>query len=155
MRTPLLDRLGRRGTCLVFFGLLDVIYALSLASPDQESRSGKFLASIAYIAPLWVWSLLWGVTGLVCLWYAFQRRDRVGFAAAIFIKVTWATACLVAWISGGADRGYVSAAIWFAFAGFVWVLSGWPEPNSTFKNKSIFGALEAGVKEDPSWKPPS
>lgn len=120
-------RVGRRGVSLIFFGVLDVIYSLSLFRPGRESRGGAFLTAVAAVAPLWFWALFWGGTGLICLWYAFQQQDRVGFAAAIFLKVTWAVTCLIAWLFGGAERGYVSAAIWAAAGGFVWVISGWPE----------------------------
>lgn len=112
---------------LLFFAALDLIYSFSLLNPDQDSRNGKFLTAVADIMPLWAWAALWGVTGLLCLFFAFLRDDRVGWTAAIFLKVTWATACLIAWINGGADRGYVSASIWLATAGFVWVISSWPE----------------------------
>jgi hypothetical protein len=120
-------RVGRRGLSLLFFGTLDLIYAFSLINPDRESRHGAFLTAIAGVAPLWVWATLWGTTGLICLWYACQRRDRVGFTAAIFLKVTWAMTCMSAWLFGGAERGYVAAAIWAAAAGFVWVIATWPE----------------------------
>ncbi len=123
--------LGRRGVCLLFFGLVDLVYSFSLINPDKVSRANPFLASIAAIAPLWLWSLFWGITGLLCIFYAFRTRYRVGFTAAVFLKVTWAVTCLAVWLMGGAERGYVAAAIWLAFAGFVWVLSGWPEAPPT------------------------
>lgn len=133
-------RLGRRGLSLLFFGVLDVVYSFSLLRPDPESREGAFLKSIAFVAPLWVWSILWGVTGLLCLTYAFRTRDQVGFTAAIFLKVTWAFVCMGGWLLGDAPRGYVSVAIWLAAAGFVWVISGWPET--------------APRREEPEWTSP-
>lgn len=133
-------RLGRRGLSLLFFGVLDLIYAASLIAPDEESREGAFLSAVAWVAPLWGWAVLWGLTGLICLAYAFQRDDRVGFTAAIFLKVTWAVTCTTAWLWGGAERGYVSAAIWLAAAGFVWVISSWPEPS---------------LERSAAWTPPS
>jgi hypothetical protein len=120
-------RLGRRGLSLLFFGVLDLIYAFSLANPDAESRKGSFLTAVAGLAPLWVWSVMWAIVGVLCLIHAFRRDDRIGWTGAIFLKVIWAATCLIAWIAGGADRGYVSAAIWAAAAGFVWVISGWSE----------------------------
>jgi hypothetical protein len=120
--------LGRRGLALMFFGLLDVVYAFSLANPDQVSRSTPFFAWLADIAPLGWWSLLWILTAAACLIFAFRVKDRIGFACAIFLKVLWGLVSLGGWLFGNVDRGYVSAAIWLALAGFVWVLSGWPEP---------------------------
>lgn len=132
-------RLGRRGLSLVFFGVLDLIYAYSLIAPDSTTRAGKFFTWVALVAPLWAWAGLWGGVGLVCLAYSIRRRDRLGFAAAIFLKIMWAAVCVGAWLIGGADRGYVSAAIWLAAAGFVWVISGWPEH---------------GAWKGPTWTPP-
>lgn len=132
-------RLGRRGLSLVFFGVLDLIYAYSLLSPDQATRDGAFFRWTASVAPLGVWASLWAGIGVACLWFSLRRRDRIGFACAIFLKVLWASVCLAGWLVGGADRGYVSAAIWLAAAGFVWVISGWPE---------------SGDWRGPTWTPP-
>ena len=120
-------RIGRRGASLIFFGVLDLIYSFSLIAPDEESRNGAFLQGVAQVAPLWFWAALWAITGVVVLAQAFARNDRVGFTAAIFLKITWAITCVIAWVANDAPRGYVSAAIWLAAAGFVWVISGWPE----------------------------
>jgi hypothetical protein len=120
--------IGRRGRSLLFFAGLDLIYAVSLARPDPTSRDGALLTFLSSLAPLWAWALLWGVTGLICLWHAFRRCDRWGFVAAITLKVLWGGTCLGGWLIGGVERGYVSGAIWLAAAGFVWVISGWPEP---------------------------
>jgi hypothetical protein len=121
-------RLGRRGRCLLFFALLDLIYGASLADPDAETRPGTFLDWMATVTPLWTWAALWIVAGLICLWYAFQQCDRVGYTAAIFIKVVWGLACIGAWLVGDVERGYAPAAIWLAFALLVANLAGWPEP---------------------------
>ncbi len=119
--------LGRRGRVLLFFAGLDLVYAFSLVNPDRASRSTPQFTWLASVAPLWAWALLWGVTGLICLVHAFRRRDRWGFTAAITLKVLWGVACAGGWLVGGVDRGYVSGTVWLFFAGFVWVISGWPE----------------------------
>jgi hypothetical protein len=120
-------RLGRRGLSLLFFAILDAIYSISLVAPDEATRHVPLFQWLASIAPLWVWAVLWGATSLVLFWFAFQRRDQVGFSAAIFLKVTWGLVSLGGWIFGDVDRGYVSAAIWLFLAGFVGVLAGWEE----------------------------
>lgn len=132
-------RLGRRGLSLVFFGVLDLIYAYSLLYPDSATRAGPFLTWVDAVAPLDAWAALWAGVGVVCLAYAVRRRDRVGFACAIFLKILWGSVCIGGWLIGGAERGYVSAAIWLCAAGFVWVISGWPE---------------AGNWRGPTWTPP-
>jgi hypothetical protein len=121
---------GRRGWALLFFAGLDLVYAVSLASPDRMARSSPLLTWLATLAPLWVWAGLWGATGLACAWYAFRRNDQWGFTAAMAIKMLWGLACLGGWLLGGVDRGYVSAVVWLAFAALVWDLAGWPEPGN-------------------------
>lgn len=120
---------GRRGRALLFFGCLDVVYAVSLTAPDQQTRGNAFFVWLASIAPLWVWAISWAVVGVACLWQAFCRRDRVGYASATCLKVFWGLASLGGWVFGDVDRGYVSAAIWLGLAYLVGrVLAPWPEP---------------------------
>jgi predicted branched-subunit amino acid permease len=119
---------GKRGRALLFFGALDAVYALSLARPDAATRRAPLFVWLVEIAPLWVWSAAWAVVGVVCLWQAFCRRDRIGFAAAIALKICWGGVCLGAWLFGDVDRGYVSAAVWLGLAYFVANIAGWPEP---------------------------
>lgn len=133
-------RLGRRGAALLFFAGLDLIYAFSLISPDEATRRTPLFRWFISIGPLWLWASLWAVTGLLCLVYAFRRKDTVGFTAAITTKVLWGLACSFGWLIGGVERGYVSAAVWLAAAALVWVIGGWPEFDD-----------ERGA----SWSPPS
>lgn len=119
---------GRRGRVLLFFGCLDLVYALSLAAPNRETRAAAFFVWLANIAPLWVWALAWAVVGAVCLWQAFCRRDRLGYTAAIALKVCWGLCCVGGWAFGGVERGYVSAVVWLGLAWLVGNLAGWPEP---------------------------
>jgi hypothetical protein len=132
--------LGRRGRVLLFFGALDVVYAVSLTAPDEATRSNALFVWLASIAPLWVWACGWGGVGVLCLWQAFVRRDRLGYTAAICLKVCWGLVSLGGWLFGVVDRGYVSAAIWLGLAWMVWVLAGWPEP---------------GDMKGPTWTRPS
>lgn len=123
--------LGKRGRVLLFFGFLDLIYAVSLAAPDGQTRRGVFFTWLTDIAPTWAWSAGWAVVGVLCLWQAFCRRDAIGYAAAIYLKVAWGVVCLGAWLFGEVERGYVSAAIWLFLAYFVGNISSWPEPGDT------------------------
>lgn len=117
-------RVGRRGCALLFFALLDVIYAASLLSAPTVGPY-RFLAAIL---PLAAWASLWGAVGLLCLVQAFMASDRAAFAAAMLIKVVWGLVQLAGWLIVGLDRGYVGAIVWLALAAFVAVISGWPEP---------------------------
>lgn len=131
---------GKRGRVLLFFAALDLIYAFSLAWPDATTRRAPMFAWLAEAAPLRVWSVMWCGVGVICLWQAFCRRDAIGYAAAIALKVCWGIVCLGAWLFGDVDRGYVSAVIWLGLAYFVSVIGGWPEP---------------GDGKGPSWIRPS
>lgn len=112
---------------MLFFALLDIIYSYSLANPPPQARQNSGLLFIQSIAPLWAWSALWGVVGVVCLVNAFRISDRYGFAAAIGIKVLWGLV-YVAGMFAGLDRAYVSATVWLCLAGWVAIISTWPEP---------------------------
>src|SRR4051812_15986396 len=104
-----MPHVGKRGRVLLFFGSLDLVIAVSLAVPDAEARRGAYLTWLAAIAPTWLWAAVWAVAGVTCLWQAFCRRDGIGFAAAIGLKLFWALACIAAWLFGGFERGYVFA----------------------------------------------
>jgi hypothetical protein len=129
VRAVLARRVGRRGAALLFFGLLDLVYAYSLAFPTQEARHTATLAYIAYVAPLWAWALLWGAVGVICFVGALRRRDRVAFAAAMGLKVLFGVTMLSGWLVAGLDRAYVGAVLWLVLAGWVYILSTWPEPH--------------------------
>lgn len=131
---------GRRGRVLIFFGALDLIYAVSLAAPGREARALSFFAWLTEVAPLWAWAGLWAAVGVNCLWHAVRRCDRWGYAVAIFLKVLWGMVCAGGWLLSGVERGYVSAAIWLGLAYLVAVLAGWPEP---------------GDQKGPTWIRPS
>src|SRR5690349_19253763 len=103
---------GRRGRVLLFFGCLDVVYAVSLTRPDVATRHAPLFVWLAEVVPLWVWAIGWLAVGVVCLWQAFCRRDGIGYGAAIGLKICWGITILGAWLFGGVDRGYVQAAIW-------------------------------------------
>jgi hypothetical protein len=120
--------LGKRGRVLLYFGGLDLVYAVSLAAPDAVTRRAPFFAWLTEIAPTWAWALAWAAVGAICLWQAFCRRDQVGFAAAIGLKIAWGIVCLGGWLFGDVERAYVSAAIWLGLAYFVGNIAGWPEP---------------------------
>lgn len=131
------DRIGRRGTSLLFFALLDLVYGLNLARPPAESKLSPTLAFIRYIAPLPVWAALWVAVGVVCLAGAFMHHDRWAFTAAVGLKTLWGATFLTGWIVAHLERGWVSAVIWLAMAGWVLVIASWPEPTGTLRVHSL------------------
>ena len=135
-----MPHLGKRGRVLLFFGALDLIYAVSLAVPDATTRRAPMFLWLIDIAPLWMWSAIWAAVGVTLVWQAFCRRDAIGFAAAIALKIVWGIVCVLAWLFGDVERGYVSAAIWLGLAYFVINIASWPEPSG---------------REGPGWTGPS
>ncbi len=125
---PLLARLGRRGACLLVFGVFDLVYAYSLFHPAREAARTASTRFVADIAPLWAWAALWLVVGLLCMWQAWICADRAAYAAAIFVKIVWGALFVAGGIIAGIPRAYVGALIWWAFAGLVAVIATWPEP---------------------------
>lgn len=124
-----MPHVGKRGRVLLFLGLLDVVYAFSLAAPGHATRASPLFIWLVGIAPLWVWASAWGGVGVVLLWQAFCRRDAIGYTAAIALKIGWGVVCLGGWVFGHFERGYVSAAIFLGLAWLVSVIAGWAEPD--------------------------
>lgn len=121
-------RVGRRGSALLFFGVLDLVYAWGLAWPDPQSRATPSLMFVNTVLPLAAWAVLWGFVGLACVYHAFHRYDAFGFRCAIGIKMIWGGVSFIGWALAGVPRGYVTAAIWYGLAGLVWIIAGWREP---------------------------
>lgn len=128
-------QVGHRGTALLFFALVDLVYAHALMFPSRQARRSELLAFLEGLLPLWLWALGWAVAGSICLFKAFRHRDAAGFVAAISVKVMWAIVTLGAWLFGGVDRGHVNAAVWFGFVGLVAVIAHWPEPPRGWKER--------------------
>jgi len=132
MRHATLRRLwagvGFRGSTLLFFALIDLALGLSLLAPPPPTRLSETQRFVDATLPLPVWGLAWLAVAVTCAVYAFRRRDRVAFAAAIVIKVVWGLVALGGQIFGYLDRGWVGAFIWLGMAGWVLVVSYWPEP---------------------------
>ncbi len=122
-------RLGFRGSALLFFAVLDFVFSFSYFNPPPEVRQSPSLKYIDSVAPLWFWGALWGAVGLVCLAFAFRTRDKVAFSAAIGIKILWGGLYIGGAFIANLERAYVSAGLWLCIAGFVGIISAWPEPS--------------------------
>lgn len=127
MISRLVHRVGRRGASLLFLALLDLVYALSLLAVPPETRATAGFVFLVSVLPIQAWTAAWATVGLICAMQAFAWHDRVAFAAASSLKVVWGMVYLLGWALGDIPRGYVSAVIWLAFAGFVQVIAGWRE----------------------------
>jgi hypothetical protein len=118
----LLSRVGRRGAALLFFALLDGVYCVALLTAPRPLT--LFYAWMDDILPLAAWATAWGVVGAICLAFAFAQRDTPAFMAAAALKVGWGLLAFFGWTSGVVPLGYLSAAIWLAFAAFVYLIAG-------------------------------
>lgn len=119
-------RVGRRGTALLVFAALDTAYGVRLATATADDQ--PFYAWLHELLPLWPWAALWLAVAGICILGSMQPCDRVAFTAAIGIKVLWCSLYLSGWLLGDVPDGWVSAAVWGAFAMCVWLIAGWPEP---------------------------
>lgn len=125
---PVLSLLGRRGAFLLFLTLLDWVYGYSLVFPTPDTFHNPAYIFLALIVPLWVWGALWITVGTVCAVFAFRRRDAPGYAGAMFLKILWAGIFFLGWAASAVPRGYLSTAIWGAFAAVVALIATWPDP---------------------------
>ncbi len=129
----LAQHVGRRGTTLLFLAILDFVFAGSLIHPQAEAARSTSTRFIADIAPLWLWGALWAAVGVACAVGAFLRHDKWAFAPATALKALWGGIYVFGWAIAGLDRGWLGGVVWWAFAAFVYVVSGWPEATTEAK----------------------
>jgi hypothetical protein len=144
-------KVGRRGAALLFFAELDLIYGFFLAFPSPDAARSPTNLYFASLASLDLWAIPWVFVGLMCLFFAFQRYDRMAYASAIAIKVLWGGLAIIG--IGFADVPVSAGAIWISLAGLVWVLSGWREVGQDAEDQSDAAAEEAGETDDDSRTP--
>lgn len=119
--------ISERGEALLFFALLDLIYAWGMVASPQPLPD--VYAWPAQLLPLWVWAALWGSVGVLLLVCAFlPRHDTVAFVAASMLKIGWGILALLGWLSGEFDRGFITAAIWLGAAWLVYRIAGGVPP---------------------------
>jgi hypothetical protein len=123
--TGLLSRLGRRagrrGAFLAFLTILDVAYGYALFATAAPQRA------LDLFLPWQAWGIIWMATGAVCSTGILLRRDRFQFTAAAALKASWGFLYADIWLVQHAPRGWVSVAVWLAFAATVLIIAGWPE----------------------------
>lgn len=118
-------QVSRRGYALLFFALLGFAFGYSLAAPrTPQSPTNTFAASIM---PLWTWAALWITTAVVCLFYAFRRRDRIAFSLMMGTTTAWGLVSLGGSVTAHNPRGWVGAAVFLGMASWIYIISGWPD----------------------------
>lgn len=119
---------GYRGRILLSLAVLDAVYAWGIyLSSRHEVPPGSFVYIDKYV-PLSVLATVWAGIAALCVINAFRVNDRAGWAGAIMIKIFWGAMSSIGWLTGDVRYGYLSAAIWWAFASIVWTASRWPDP---------------------------
>jgi hypothetical protein len=121
-------RIGRRGSALLFFTLLDTIYCVGLLTAPRPLA--PFYVWMNGILPLAAWAGIWAAVAVICLFYAFLVHDTAAFMAAVGLKVAWGLLALFGWLAGQVERGYLTAVIWLGFAAFVFLIAGGIPPAS-------------------------
>ncbi|TYB45900.1 PAS domain S-box protein [Nonomuraea sp. PA05] len=152
--TRVLHRIGRRGASLAFVGLLCLAIAASLAFPPAEQRASPGYTALAAIAPLGAWALAWCATGALCLVQMFLRSDRIAFAAATALLLLYGLVYLISTFNGDNPRGWVGAAVWLAFGGWIALIATWPE--AVAADRATGGAAVVVADADgliQSWNP--
>jgi hypothetical protein len=137
----LVHKVGRRGAFLAFLALLDWIYGYALAFPTPAALANPTYKFLIQSLPLNLWAGLWFGVGTICFVYAFRKRDAPGYAAAMFLKILWSALFLFGWVFAGVERGYLSSAIWGAFAAILALIATWPEPEP---GKGHIGPIRRG-----------
>jgi hypothetical protein len=91
--------LGFRGVALGAFATFDLVWAWSLIDPTaaRPLKQAPTYHVVLALAPLWVWALGMAAVGVLCGVQAWMDDDRFAYAAAIGVKLVWATATVASW----------------------------------------------------------
>jgi PAS domain S-box-containing protein len=127
MVRQLVNKMGRRGYFLGFFGMLGLVYSKFLIDPPEVTKTTPNYQQLAKILPLRICGFLWLLMGLVCLVQMWTKRDKLAFGLASGVFGGWGIVYLVGWALRIIPLGYVSATIWLVLAGGSMIVSGWPE----------------------------
>lgn len=122
-------QLGRRGACLLSYGIIWAVIGYGqLISPQADQRG---LTMLLNVMPLHAWGWCWITAGIVAAVSAWlpQGFDWGGFFALPLLAFAWMLSYLVAWWPLGVfERGWAAAAVYGALAVPVLVVAGWSEP---------------------------
>lgn len=122
--------LGRRGTELLLFGLLELVYGWGIAT-DPRYGVVRGVGVLRSLAPMTWWGVLWMLCAAVALVLAIhppKLRDSWGFAALYVPTAFWGAGNAVGWIDGDFPQAYTSAATWLTLTLILVLSERWPEP---------------------------
>lgn len=122
-------QLGRRGACLLSYGIIWAVIGYGqLISPQIDQRG---LTMVLWIMPLHAWAWCWIGAGAIAAVSAFAKQgfDWAGFFTLPLLAFAWTLSYLVAWWPMNVfERGWVAAGVYGALAVPVLVVAGWSEP---------------------------
>lgn len=129
----LLDRLGRRGACLVLFGIAWLTQGAFLLGqgPHPASHTGVFVLDLPWPAQ----SIIWAISGILAIVFGFrQKDDHPGWMGGVAGPLIYSCSYLVAGVTYATTSGAHGSATgpfgfiaWGALALLMGVISSWPE----------------------------
>lgn len=131
-------RVGHRGALLTLLGGIALLYGISLITtpPSPNPLGLRFL--LRYMS-LHGWGVTLIAAGAVAVGCAplRQGRDWPGFTALVLVWLPWSLSYLISWWPGGENpRGWVTSAIFAAFAAVPAVGATWDEPAPVPRTRS-------------------
>ena len=121
-------RIGRRTAALLFYAFLQIVLAIWLFSlPPLHGL---------YIFHRYIWAAGWAASAIVCLLAAIMATfDAAAFGLVMSMMVGWSVANFHAEYVRPTVVGWLGGCIWLAFAGFTWIIAGWPDPDDNRRRR--------------------
>lgn len=123
-------RIGRRGACLLVFGLIPFFVGLALfVQPTAPGGRNRTIPLLEKIAPAEFWSVAWMVLGSLVFLSAFLgwRAQRRAYMVAYTLPLLWGAAYLISWVFGWLVTGWISGTVYLGYCLLVIVIAGWEE----------------------------
>jgi hypothetical protein len=120
------SRPNRRGSVLLLFGVVYIIIGITTALLPLPPTSLSGYAVADNILPLQVWGFIWagvGLFGAAAAWLP-TRRDDLGYYALAGFGLLWGSMAAASTVVYGAQRGWVIALTYGAFAMALLIVSG-------------------------------
>lgn len=123
------QRLGRRGSILLAFGVMETLYGVGLIA-DPRFGIVRGVGVLTHIAPMTLWGAIWITSGLCAFalaWEVRATRDTWGYALAVLPPALWSVANLLAWLTGSYGQAWTSTVTWGCIAYVIRRINSWPE----------------------------
>lgn len=123
-------RIGRRGACLLVFGLIPFCVGGALfVQPTDRSGRPRTIPLLEKIAPGEFWSVTWMILGALVFTCAFLgwRAQRRAYMVAYTLPLLWGAAYFISWAFGWLVTGWISGTVYLGYCLLVIVIAGWEE----------------------------